>query len=112
MEIGQRPWGQFYVLNEKDNFKLKRIEVNPEGELSYQSHKFREEIWTCVKGQGLVTLEGKQQVFIPGDVVHIPLGAKHRIKNVGENDLVFCEVQLGESFDENDIIRYEDKYGR
>lgn len=112
MEIGNRPWGTYYVLNEKENFKLKRIEVKPQGKLSYQSHEKREEIWTCIKGQGIITLNGRQQVFIPGDVVHIPLGAKHRIHNAGEADLVFTEVQLGTYFGEDDIIRYEDEYGR
>lgn len=112
MEIGNRPWGVYYVLNEKENFKLKRIEVKPQGKLSYQSHEKREEIWTCIKGQGIITLNGRQQVFIPGDVVHIPLGAKHRIQNAGEIDLVFTEVQLGTYFGEDDITRYDDIYGR
>lgn len=111
-EIGERPWGLYYVLNETENFKLKRIEVNPQSKLSYQWHDHREEIWTCIKGQGLVTLNGRQQMFIPGDVVHIPQGAKHRIQNVGDSTLVFGEVQLGTYFGEDDIHREEDDYGR
>ncbi len=108
----KRPWGTYEVLYEKDNFKCKRIDVEVNEELSYQSHQYREEVWSCVKGQGIITLDDKRIVFLPSDVIHIPQGSKHRIKNVGVTVLTFTEVQLGSSFDENDIIRYEDKYGR
>lgn len=116
MEIGTREWGQYEVLQEEENFKLKRITVKPGQKLSYQYHSKREEIWTCIKGEGVIVLDDVEQMFLPGDVVHIPLGAKHRIGNCCaedmQRDLVFTEVQLGTYFGEDDIVRISDMYGR
>ena len=112
MEIGNRPWGTYYVLEDEATHKVKRIEVNVGGRLSYQYHKFRAEVWTIVKGTANVTLDGKDTTYTEGEVVIIPLGAKHRIQNIGNEKLIFIEVQHGTYFGEDDIIRIEDDYNR
>lgn len=112
MEIGNRPWGSYYVLENTDIYKLKRIEVKVGGRLSYQYHEHRAEVWTIVQGEALVTLEGEDIKFKAGEVVQIPLNAKHRIQNIGTDTLIFIEVQYGTYFGEDDIIRIEDDYNR
>lgn len=108
----KRPWGSYEVLLEQQDFLVKRIDVDVEGELSLQSHQHREEVWSCVQGQGMVTVGNTTSVFLPADVIHIPKGEIHRIKNVGAKVLTLTEVQLGSILSEDDITRYEDKYGR
>ena len=88
-----RPWGIFYVIHDQHDYKLKRIEVDPGGRLSYQYHHKRSEAWTIVKGIGTVTLEGKISECLPGHTILIPQGTKHRIENKGEEKVVFIEVQ-------------------
>lgn len=107
-----RPWGQFWVLADEETHKVKRIEVNPGGRLSYQYHHHRSEVWTVVSGMATVTLEGETQMYGPGEVIRIPLSAKHRVANTGDTPLVFVEVQLGTYFGEDDIVRIEDDYER
>ena len=94
------------------HFKSKRITVWPGQRLSYQSHKKRAEHWVVVKGQAEVTLNGETLSLGVGEHVHIPLGAKHRMGNPGHIALEFIEVQTGTYFGEDDIVRYEDNYGR
>jgi mannose-1-phosphate guanylyltransferase/mannose-1-phosphate guanylyltransferase/mannose-6-phosphate isomerase len=77
-----------------------------------QSHAKREELWIVLKGRGFVTLDDKDILVIPGSIIRIPLGAKHRVKNDGVEDLEFIEVQTGSYFGEDDIVRYSDDYGR
>jgi len=112
MENGQRPWGVYYVLEDADTHKVKRIIVKPGGRLSYQFHYKRSEVWTIVKGQARITLDGVETDYKAGDVIEIPKQAKHRIQNIGQDDLVFVEVQLGTYFGEDDIVRIEDDYER
>lgn len=112
LEIGERPWGKYYVLEDEPNYKLKRIEVDPGQKLSYQYHHQRQEFWTIVKGEAVVVLNGKEIPMSYGDSIFIPLGAKHRIMNLTEKLLVFVEVQTGTYFGEDDIIRLEDEYDR
>ena len=112
MEIGNRPWGSYYVLEDTDIYKLKRIEVNVGGRLSYQYHNHRAEVWTIVQGKALVTLNEKDYEYNAGEVVIIPLQAKHRIKNIGKEKLIFIEVQHVTYFGEDDIVRIEDDYNR
>jgi mannose-6-phosphate isomerase-like protein (cupin superfamily) len=107
-----RPWGQYWVLEDTNNHKVKHIEVNPGGRLSYQYHHHRSEIWTVVAGVATVTLEGEVNEYKKGEVVMIPLGAKHRVQNAGTELLELIEVQLGTYFGEDDIIRIEDDYER
>ena len=112
LEIGERPWGKYYVLADEPNFKLKRIEVLPGQRLSYQYHFKRQEAWTIVQGTAQITLDGVDKIYKYGETALIPLSAKHRIENVGEELLVFIEVQTGTYFGEDDIVRIEDDYER
>ncbi|HET8887186.1 MAG TPA: phosphomannose isomerase type II C-terminal cupin domain [Salinimicrobium sp.] len=112
MEHDIRPWGQYWVLEDNEAYKVKRIEVNPGGRLSYQYHHKRAEVWTMVKGMGRVTLDGEVKDYKTGEVAIIPLGAKHRIENPTKEKLVFIEVQHGTYFGEDDIVRIEDDYQR
>tara|TARA_R100000306_G_scaffold140_1_gene283 strand:+ start:2262 stop:2618 length:357 start_codon:yes stop_codon:yes gene_type:complete len=112
MEHEIRPWGQFWVLEDSKTHKVKRIEVNPGGRLSYQYHTKRAEVWTIVEGKGRITLEGNTQVYKVGEVIIIPLGTKHRISNVENEKCVFIEIQYGSYFGEDDIVRIEDDYER
>lgn len=112
LEIGERPWGKYYVIENEENYKLKRIEVNPKNRLSYQSHKHRQENWVIVEGECNVVLDGKDYPLKYGESIFIPQGAKHRIENNSDERLVFMEVQTGTYFGEDDIVRYEDDYSR
>ncbi len=86
--------------------------VNPGRRLSYQRHARRSEHWFVVAGSGLVTLDGCTSAVTAGQAVDVGLGAAHRIENTGPDDLVFIEVQHGDYFGEDDIVRLEDDYGR
>jgi mannose-6-phosphate isomerase len=112
MEFDRRPWGSYFVLEDAETHKVKRIEVKPKGRLSYQYHYKRSEVWTMVKGEAIVTLDGKRIPLNAGEVIEIPREAKHRIENLGDETLVFIEVQLGTYFGEDDIARIEDDYER
>ena len=107
-----RPWGEYHILYEDDNCKVKKIIVNPGGQLSYQYHYKRNEVWTMVSGTGHFTLNGLTQIAGPGDTLVIPTLAKHRMENFGSEPVVFIEVQRGSYFGEDDIVRIEDTYGR
>ncbi len=112
IEHAERPWGSYAVLAEGAGFKVKTIEVHPGQRLSYQQHQRRAEHWFVVAGQGTVTLDGGTADVWPGNSVDIPLGAAHRIQNTGSLPLVFVEVQHGDYFGEDDIVRLDDDYGR
>ena len=112
IEVGERPWGKYYVLEDKENYKLKRIEVNAGHRLSYQYHHHRQEFWTVVQGEAVVVLDGVEHVVKYGESIFIPLGAKHRIENRSSELLVFIEVQTGTYFGEDDIVRIQDDYSR
>lgn len=107
-----RPWGTFWVLEDAETHKVKRIEVTPGKRLSYQYHNHRAEIWSIISGIATVTLEGEVQEYKPGEVVRIPLGSKHRVANNQDIPLVIIEVQYGTYFGEDDIIRLEDDFAR
>jgi mannose-6-phosphate isomerase-like protein (cupin superfamily) len=109
----QRPWGSFTVLEEGPYHKLKKILVKPGQKLSYQSHSKRKEVWTITYGFAVVTLDGVETPLMFGQHVIIPVGTKHRIENASSSfNLEFIEVQQGDYFGEDDIVRYEDVYGR
>lgn len=116
METGnyteERPWGSFENLLDADYCKVKEIRIKPGQAPSYQYHFKRSEVWVVVRGQGELKLDDKVTPVVTGDILHIPVQAKHQIKNVGKEDLIFIEVQLGEYFGEDDIVRLEDNYGR
>ncbi|MCX7978074.1 MAG: mannose-1-phosphate guanylyltransferase/mannose-6-phosphate isomerase [Bdellovibrionaceae bacterium] len=108
----RRPWGEFEVLRDTEQFKSKVIRVNPHSQISYQSHSKREEHWIITRGQGEVVLNDEVIPVKSGSHLHIPIGAKHRIRNNSDSVLEFVEVQLGTYFGEDDIIRYQDDYKR
>ena len=108
----ERPWGDYTVLDGASDYKVKRITVLPGKRLSYQRHAHREEHWLVVHGAGRVTLDGKEFDVAPGTAVDVPVEAAHRIANTGTELLTFIEVQLGDYFGEDDIVRLEDDYGR
>jgi mannose-6-phosphate isomerase-like protein (cupin superfamily) len=108
----RRPWGHYVVLSDADDCKVKRIVVHPGKRLSLQRHRRRSEHWHIVKGEGLVTRDEEQLPVKEGDSLDIPLGSLHRIRNLGQSDLVVIEVQRGDYFGEDDIERVEDDFGR
>ena len=112
LEKSERPWGRYEVLQESASHKVKCIWVSPGKRLSYQRHKFRAEHWFIVAGDAEVTIDGATERLGPGDSVDFGIGVAHRIANVGQTDLIFVEVQTGTSFDEEDIERLEDDFGR
>ena len=112
LESEERPWGRFFVLQDEPNYKLKRIEVDPGGRLSYQYHFKRSEAWTIVEGTGIITLDGVDKKYSKGQTILIPQGIKHRIENRSDHKVVFIEVQTGSYFGEDDIVRIEDDYNR
>jgi mannose-1-phosphate guanylyltransferase/mannose-1-phosphate guanylyltransferase/mannose-6-phosphate isomerase len=107
-----RPWGRFEILSDNDEYKAKTIMVDPGAQISYQSHTKRAEHWVILSGAGEVTLNEEIVPVKAGGHVHVPTGTKHRIRNTGTEPLRFVEVQTGSYFGEDDIIRYEDIYGR
>ena len=112
IESEERPWGRFFVLHDEPTYKLKRIEVDPGGRLSYQYHHKCSETCTMVEGVGAITLDGDIKDYTKGETVIIPQGVIHRIKNKGSEKVVFIEVQTGNYFGEDDIVRIEDDYNR
>ena len=111
MEVS-KPWGSYENLLDEEYTKVKKIVIKPGQSPSYQYHFKRSEIWVIVKGEAEVRMNDVVTRYGIGDVVTIPTEAKHQPKNVGDDDLVFVEIQLGEYFGEDDIVRLNDKYGR
>ena len=112
IENGIRPWGEYQVLHVDGLMKVKRILVKPKGRLSLQYHHKRSEHWFIVQGRGKFDLDNAVWIVEKGDSFNIAVGQTHRIENVGDTDLIFVEVQTGEAFDEDDIVRVSDDYGR
>ncbi len=109
----QRPWGSFTVLDEGENYKVKRIEVLPGKRLSYQRHSRRAEHWYVVSGTAKVTLNGVEMLVLAGSAVDIAMDAAHRVENPETSEtLIFIETQTGDYFGEDDIVRLEDDFGR
>ncbi|WED41928.1 mannose-1-phosphate guanylyltransferase/mannose-6-phosphate isomerase [Legionella cardiaca] len=107
-----RPWGSYTVLEEGPRFKIKRIEVRPNASLSLQMHYHRSEHWIVVSGMAKV-INGEKEMYInTNESTYIPAGHKHRLENPGVLPLVMIEVQSGEYMGEDDIVRFEDRYGR
>ena len=107
-----RPWGHYQNLLERNDHKIKELVVNAGERLSLQKHRRRAEHWTVVSGEALVTVAEKEILLKPGQSVDIPKGSVHRIMNPGDTQLVIVEVQMGDYFGEDDIIRLEDDYDR
>ncbi len=107
-----RPWGSYTILERAETHQVKRITVNPGHRLSLQSHRHRSEQWAVIRGEALVTVDSREMRLFRGESAHIPVGARHRLENTGEAVLELIEVQSGDYFGEDDIIRYADDYGR
>lgn len=107
-----RPWGSYTVLEEGQGFKMKRIEVKPGSRLSLQMHCYRSEHWVVVKGEAFVVNGEEELVIRQNESTYIPAGHKHRLENRTNKELVLIEVQCGEYLGEDDIVRFEDNYGR
>lgn len=112
-EIYHRPWGFYKTTMMNDYFQSKVISVNPQSQLSLQSHNRREEHWIVAHGVGTVQIGDSIIEVKCGSALFIPKGCKHRLTNTStEESLIITEVQIGDYFGEDDIIRYEDIYGR
>ena len=107
-----RPWGSYTTLHEGPRFKIKRIEVKPGGKLSSQMHHHRSEHWVVVSGAARVTIAGDVHLVSPNESRFVPVGATHRLENPGKVPLVMIEVQCGDYVGEDDIVRFDDIYGR
>ena len=112
IEENLRPWGYYVILADEPTHKVKRIVVNPGERLSLQCHQKRAEHWFIISGRAKVTLDDQEFDLERGKAVDIPMGAKHRIANIGSVELQFVEVQTGNYFGEDDIERFQDDYGR
>jgi mannose-6-phosphate isomerase len=109
----ERPWGSFHILDEGENYKVKRIDVFPGKRLSYQRHTRRSEHWFVTGGIAKVTLNDREILVKSGESIDIPAGAKHRVENPEASQiLIFIEIQTGDYFGEDDIERFEDDFGR
>ena len=107
-----RPWGAYTVLEEAPGFKIKRIEVRPGAALSLQLHHRRSEHWVVVRGTARVTNGEREFDVRPNESTYIPVETRHRLENRASEPLVIIEVQCGDYLGEDDIVRFEDKYGR
>lgn len=107
-----RPWGWFESLVLGDRFQVKQICVKPGTALSLQSHNHRSEHWIVVEGVAKVTIGTDIKVVKEGQSVYVPLGVKHRLENNSDLPMILVEVQTGDYFGEDDIIRYKDEYNR
>jgi mannose-1-phosphate guanylyltransferase/mannose-6-phosphate isomerase len=107
-----RPWGWYDSIDEAERFKVKRIQVKPGASLSLQKHRHRAEHWIVVKGTAEVTCGDKVTLLAENQSTYIPLGEVHRLANPGSTPLEIIEVQSGSYLGEDDIVRFEDTYGR
>ena len=107
-----RPWGYYLSIEESNRWQIKKIMVNPGASLSLQMHNHRAEHWVVVKGIAKVEVNKKEQFLSINESTYIPLGAKHRLSNTGNEPLILIEVQTGDYLGEDDIIRFKDNYDR
>ncbi len=110
--IVHRPWGFYEIITQQKNSKIKKIVVYPNSELSYQSHKYRSEHWIVLKGIATIKKNGVITRLSPDESMYISSGDKHKLMNNQNTALEIIEVQTGKKLSENDIIRYDDIYGR
>lgn len=110
--VVHRPWGTYETTDRGDRFQTKRIVVKPGGQLSLQMHHHRSEHWIVVSGTAKVTVDGHTSLLQENQSTYIPAGTVHRLENPGHIPLHLIEVQCGAYLDEDDIVRFEDSYGR
>jgi mannose-6-phosphate isomerase-like protein (cupin superfamily) len=108
----QRPWGAFTILLDAPHTKVKQLTVQPGQRLSLQLHHQREEHWIVVKGVATITVGHNTWTAPVGHVIHIPVETQHRLANLGTEPVEIIEVQLGQYFGEDDIVRLQDDYHR
>jgi len=108
----KRPWGNYQCIDHAQRYQVKRITVNQGAQLSLQMHNHRAEHWIVVKGTALVTCGEKVFMLTENQSTYIPIGEKHRLENPGKIPLEIIEVQSGSYLGEDDIVRFEDIYGR
>lgn len=107
-----RPWGSFAVIDECPGYKVKRLSVFPGKRLSSQMHHHRAEHWVVVAGTALVTVNGVETVLEVNQSIFIPAKSQHRLENTSSDELVLIEVQIGNYLGEDDIVRFDDDFGR
>lgn len=108
-----RPWGWYLPIFRSDGYKMKVFSVAPGKRLSLQSHTHRKEMWSIIRGEGLCTIGNNLMQVSENSLISVPKGIKHRIENIAtDSELVVSEVQIGDYLEEDDIVRYEDDYGR
>jgi len=107
-----RPWGSYSVLEEGPHYKIKRIQVNPGARLSSQMHHHRSEHWVVVDGTAEVEVDNEPRVLVENQSVDIPKASQHRLANPGKVPLNIIEIQSGPYLEEDDIVRFDDVYGR
>jgi len=107
-----RPWGWYDSIDMGERFQVKRIMVKPGASLSLQMHHHRAEHWIVVQGTAVVEKDGVEELVGENQSTYIPLGAKHRLSNPGKIPVEMIEVQSGPYLGEDDIVRFEDRYGR
>ncbi len=109
-----RPWGHYINVHGDDHngFKIKTIVVNPSKRISLQTHDRRSEHWVIVRGHGKVQINDEIFEVNKNDHIYVPIKTLHRIENTGSDDLEFTETQIGDYLGEDDIVRYEDDFGR
>ncbi len=107
-----RPWGSYISVLEETKWKVKMISVKSGESLSLQMHHHRAEHWVVVSGIAKIDLDSEQKILLENESTYIPIGSKHRLSNPGKIPLILIEIQTGNYLDENDIVRFEDKYGR
>ena len=93
-------------------WQVKKLEIKPKGKLSLQMHKFRSEHWVIVSGTAKVEINNKISILKKNEVIYVPLGAKHRLSNPEKDPLILIEIQIGSYLGEDDIVRFDDLYGR
>lgn len=107
-----KPWGSYKILDQGEGFQVKRIEVDPGERLSLQAHEHRKEFWIIVQGAFQIQLGEEADTYTSGEMVTIEQMEKHRPKCISDESGIFIEVQQGDYLAEDDIIRYDDDYGR
>lgn len=107
-----RPWGSYQGVDRGERFQVKRLIINPGAKLSLQLHNKRSEHWVVVRGVARVTLGEKDTQLAEDESIYIPVGTKHQIENASKEPLEIIEVQTGSYLGEDDIVRFEDRYGR
>ena len=110
--VEYRPWGNYHIIAKNTGYQIKEIVVLKNSKLSLQKHKSRSEFWQIVSGKSKITIDKKEYYLKEKEHIYVPKNTIHRIENIGKEELIFIEIQLGKDLKEDDIIRLEDDYGR